>query len=187
MSSVWAIFSHLKEAAGGRAGLLITATAVLLAAWLALTTLGQYLRLRHIPGPRIAGISKAWMALSARGGRMHLDLYEAIETYGPGVPFTRIGPQDVTTKDPAFMRHMLSVHSPYQKSDWYNAMRFNPERDNILSIRDNELHTRYRAKLAPGVCTPCEQPYMWGCGGLMDIVHGPGYRATRAAHRPQHP
>jgi cytochrome P450 len=29
-------------------------------------------------------------------------------------------------------------------------MRFGPTRDNILSIRNNERHTLYRSKLAPG-------------------------------------
>jgi len=140
------------EAAGERANpaLLLTGTAVLLATWFIVSTFRLYFRLGHIPGPPLAGLSKWWLASAARGGRMHLDCYEAIVKYGGKGPFTRIGPEDVITDDPVFMRRMLNVHSPYQKSDWYQAMRFDPTRDNILSIRDDNLHTKYRAKLAPG-------------------------------------
>ncbi|KAK0644685.1 pisatin demethylase [Cercophora newfieldiana] len=114
------------------------------------STLRHYFRLRHIPGPPLVGFSKWWLASSARRGRMHLDLYEAIEKYGPDLPFTRVGPQDIITGDPVFLRQIVNTHSLYQRSDWYTAMRFDPTRDNILSLRDDEMHTKHRAKLAPG-------------------------------------
>lgn len=41
-----------------------------------------YRRLRHIPGPRTAGISKWWMLRNTLGGNMHLALKEACETHG---------------------------------------------------------------------------------------------------------
>jgi len=173
------------EAPSGRFGLVLAAFSLYLT-WLTASTLRQYFRLRHIRGPRIAGFSKIWLARSVLGGRMHLDLIEAIEKYGPDVPFTRIGPDEVTTRDPAFMRNMLRVQSEYQKSDWYNAMRFNPERDNILSIQDNELHTRYRAKLAPGV--RFSSPTQRHPERNTDIcqVHRKRHRTPRAPHQPQH-
>lgn len=39
-------------------------------------------RLRHIPGPRSAGISKWWMLRNTLGGSMHLALKMACDTYG---------------------------------------------------------------------------------------------------------
>lgn len=39
-------------------------------------------RLRHIPGPRSAGISKLWMLRNTLGGNMHLALKAACDTYG---------------------------------------------------------------------------------------------------------
>ncbi|KAK5654058.1 hypothetical protein OQA88_7736 [Cercophora sp. LCS_1] len=138
------------ETRSGRFSILATAVSIIYLAWLIAITLTQYFRLGHIPGPRLAGFSNLWLARSVLSGRMHLDLHDVILKYGPDVPFTRISPKEVTTRDSAFMRNMLRVQSEYQKSDWYNAMRFNPERDNILSIQDNELHSKYREKLAPG-------------------------------------
>jgi len=48
---------------------------------------------------------------------MHLDSYEASEKHAPNQPFTRVGPEEVITSDPVFVRHMLNFRSMYQKSD----------------------------------------------------------------------
>lgn len=63
----------------------------------------------------------------------------------------RIGPNDLLNDDPALMRRMLGVRSEYRRSDWYNGMRFNPSRDNVLSCRDEDEHTKLRSKMAAGV------------------------------------
>jgi hypothetical protein len=44
-----------------------------------------WFRLRHIPGPPFAGISKAWLLRKAIGGRFHLDTAEVCEKYGSGL------------------------------------------------------------------------------------------------------
>ena len=41
-----------------------------------------WLRLRHIPGPRFAGISELWLLQKTFGGRCHLDTAEACTKYG---------------------------------------------------------------------------------------------------------
>jgi hypothetical protein len=41
-----------------------------------------WLRLRHIPGPSFAGLSKFWLLRKALGGRFHLDTAEVCEKYG---------------------------------------------------------------------------------------------------------
>jgi hypothetical protein len=51
-------------------------------AWLILSCITQYFRLRHIPGPRGAGFSKWWLIGRITSGRTHLDYYEACEKYG---------------------------------------------------------------------------------------------------------
>lgn len=45
---------------------------------------------------------------------------------------------------------MSNVRSDYTRSDWYNSMRFNPSKDNVVSMRDDDLHNKLRAKLAAG-------------------------------------
>ncbi|KAJ3945074.1 uncharacterized protein N0V96_005097 [Colletotrichum fioriniae] len=48
------------------------------------------------------------------------------------------------------MRRMLGVRSEYRRSDWYDGMRFNPSRDNVLSCRDEDEHAKLRSKMAAG-------------------------------------
>lgn len=63
----------------------------------------------------------------------------------------RVGPNDLVTSDPAVMKRMLAVRSPYTRSEWYIGVRFDPVRDNISSIRDETRHTELRAMMAAGV------------------------------------
>jgi hypothetical protein len=49
------------------------------------------------------------------------------------------------------MRRMLAVRSPYRRSDWYIGMRFDPTRDNIESVMDDDRHTKLRSMMAAGV------------------------------------
>ncbi|PFH61477.1 hypothetical protein XA68_17308 [Ophiocordyceps unilateralis] len=115
--------------------------------WRAWSTLRQYWRLRHVPGPRTAAFSKWWLLRAVAGGRTHLDLYEACQKYGS---VTRVGPKDLVTSDPELMRRMLHVRTTYKRSDWYDGMRLDPSKDNVLSQRDDELHSKLRFKMAAG-------------------------------------
>ena len=49
------------------------------------------------------------------------------------------------------MRRMSAVRSAYRRSEWYVGLRFNPVRDNIVSLRDEEQHNTLRLKMAAGV------------------------------------
>lgn len=53
-----------------------------IAAWFAASTYYQYLRLKHVPGPKSAGFSRWWFLRATLSGRTHLDLYEVCEKYG---------------------------------------------------------------------------------------------------------
>lgn len=66
------------------------------------------------------------------------------------------------TDDPEFIKRQWAVRSKYQKSEWYDAIRFDPSRDNIISMRDDELHNVLRAKMAAGVsrCVPNTIPVL---------------------------
>ncbi|RXG49750.1 hypothetical protein VDGE_00407 [Verticillium dahliae] len=104
-------------------------------------------RLRHIPGPRWAAFSKWWMLRNTLSGKMHLALKRACDEYGPVV---RIGPNDLVTNDSEILRRMWAVRSPYRKGDFYDAIRLDPTRDNIISMRDDHAHNELRAKVAIG-------------------------------------
>ena len=68
----------------------------------------------------------------------------------PG-PLVRIGPNKLLSNDPDVVRLLWAVRSPYKKGSFYEAVRFNPERDNIISMRDDAAHAELRAKMASGV------------------------------------
>ncbi|KAL0769401.1 hypothetical protein CaCOL14_008709 [Colletotrichum acutatum] len=104
-------------------------------------------RLRHIPGPPGAALSKWWMLRNTLGGQMHLALKRACDDYGPVV---RIGPNDLVTNDSEILRRMWAVRSPYRKGAFYEAVRFDPTRDNLISMRDDHEHNELRAKMAIG-------------------------------------
>lgn len=66
----------------------------------------------------------------------------------------RVGPNYLVTSDPELMKRILNVRTPYKRSDWYDGMRLDPSKDNVLSQRDDEEHGRLRSKMAAGVCLP---------------------------------
>ncbi|KAF9872377.1 cytochrome P450 [Colletotrichum karsti] len=119
----------------------------LLVLYVVASTIRQYARLRHVRGPPSAGFSKWWLVRTVYGGRQHLDFYEAFLKYGPLV---RVGPNDLMTSDPDLMKRMLGVRTTYKRSQWYDAMRLDPGKDNVLSMRDNDMHARLRSQMAAG-------------------------------------
>ncbi|RDW65159.1 hypothetical protein BP5796_09851 [Coleophoma crateriformis] len=118
-----------------------------LVGYTAVSRIRTWLRLRHIPGPSFAGFSRFWLLRKALGGRFHLDTAEACEKFGPIV---RIGPTELVTNDPDVLRRMSAVRSSYQRSEWYDGVRLEPEYDSMISERDEERHNALRSKLAVG-------------------------------------
>ncbi|KAK5651583.1 hypothetical protein OQA88_11856 [Cercophora sp. LCS_1] len=104
-------------------------------------------RLSHVPGPFWAGFSKYWMVKEALKGRQPISFEETIKRYGT---IARVGPNELITDDPELLRKTMAVRSPYKRGPWYTAMRFDPERDNLFTMRDEDAHSKLRAKMAFG-------------------------------------
>ena len=68
-------------------------------------------------------------------------------------PLVRVGPNTLVTNDPDVLRRMWAVRSQYKKSDWYDAVRWDPSRDNLINMKDDEQHATLRNKMAAGVST----------------------------------
>ena len=146
--------------------ILLSATGLIL-----LRKFQSWYRLRHFKGPFIASLTRLWLVRCITGGRMHLDFQEVNQKYGMcGYVMTamekisrpmeltkhlgtlaRVGPNDLITSDPAMMRRMSAVRSTYRRSEWYIGVRFNPGRDNIVSVRDEDQHNKLRSMMAAGV------------------------------------
>ncbi|KAE9376093.1 pisatin demethylase [Stipitochalara longipes BDJ] len=110
-------------------------------------TFRSWYRLRHFKGPLLATLSRVWLVRVISGGRMHLDFLEVNRKYGT---LARVGPNDLITSDPALIKRMSAIRSPYRRSNFYVGLRFNPSRDNIVSARDEEKHNELRTKMAAG-------------------------------------
>ncbi|KAF2734130.1 cytochrome P450 [Polyplosphaeria fusca] len=129
-----------------RATAVLTVLAAVLLAQLARVGLSWY-RLSHVPGPFWAAFSKWWMVRESLKGRQPTAIKQVTDTYGS---LARIGPNELVTDDPDVLRRINAVRSAYTRGPWYNAMKFEPGRDNLFSMRDDAAHTRLRNRMAAG-------------------------------------
>ena len=126
---------------------LLVAAGFTLALLMIINAIRSYNRLSHIPGPPLAAFSRLWLLSGLLGVRNHLNLHEANQKYGS---LARIGPNHLTTSDPELVRRMSAPRSSYRRSSWFQAFRFKPGTDNVLSERQEEKHERLRRKMAAG-------------------------------------
>ncbi|KAL9113883.1 MAG: hypothetical protein Q9227_002017 [Pyrenula ochraceoflavens] len=63
----------------------------------------------------------------------------------------RIGPDHLASGDPDIIRQIWAVRSSWTRGPFYEASRFDPSRDNIISLRDDAAHNRLRTMMAAGV------------------------------------
>ncbi|KAH8891802.1 cytochrome P450 [Thozetella sp. PMI_491] len=110
-----------------------------------LYTLWSWYRLRHIPGPRLAGCSYFWVALNAISGNNY-EAYLDLRKYGSLV---RTGPNFLVTDDPDVLRTIAGSHSNYRRDTWYSAGRMTTL-DTMISILDTPRHDAIKAKTARG-------------------------------------
>ncbi|KAK3389845.1 cytochrome P450 [Podospora didyma] len=103
-----------------------------------------WIRLRHVPGPPLAGWSPLWMIRKLLGGRANEELHRVSELYGPLV---RIGPNDLLCTDPDTLRRIAGARSLYTKGAFYESGRIIPGYDNVVSQRDEAKHKTLRAKM----------------------------------------
>lgn len=132
-----------------------------------------YNALAEFKGPWLAGWSRLWLLRANSSGRMHEFYKDVNDKFGKSVTdrciqtairrlnidsqqgsTARIGPSYLLTSDPVLIRRMNSVRSPYARAKFYNALRIHPQRDNIVSVRDEQLHDELRYKMAAGVSLP---------------------------------
>ncbi|KNG49861.1 cytochrome p450 [Stemphylium lycopersici] len=129
-----------------RISLTIVASIAIVLAYIAHTA-WQWYRLSHIPGPFAASLSSFWMVRHSLKGTLPFKTKEAIDKYGPLI---RVGPNELLTSDTEIVRRTTAVRSAYTRGPWYDAMKFEPGRDNLFSQRDPAAHAKLRAKMAPG-------------------------------------
>jgi hypothetical protein len=119
-------------------------------------------RLSHVPGPLSASLWKGWMLRHTLSGRMNLELKKVCDQYGElPAPFeaaangtgslARVGPNELVTCDPDILRRVWVVRSQYRRGAFFEAVKLDPTRDNLISLRDDAAHAELKAKMAMGV------------------------------------
>ncbi|KAF3010136.1 hypothetical protein E8E14_004761 [Neopestalotiopsis sp. 37M] len=128
---------------------IVVLSAVLGVLYRVVLTYNEWQQLRHIPGPFLARFTRFWLVRHILGGVYIDKLVELHEKYGPVVV---LAPDFVSLSDPAEIKAIGGVRSPWGRSMNYQAFRFSPGPggDSVLSMRDDRLHARMRAKLMPG-------------------------------------
>ncbi|KAI1774065.1 cytochrome P450 [Hypoxylon cercidicola] len=92
-------------------------------------------RLRHFPGPRLAGITKFWHVWKCRTGQNHLVLEKLYRQYGP---FIRTGPEELTVVDPEVLLTVNAARSRCTKSPWYDFLHPQSAINTTRNIKDHD-------------------------------------------------
>lgn len=97
-------------------------------------------------------------------------------------PLARIGPNHLLTSDPITTQKILGVRSKYTRGPWYDSLRIDPHRTNLVTERDSRRHNDLRQRLSFGVINPFS--YAFISGQLTYItVHRQRCRRSRKLYR----
>ncbi|KAK4156004.1 cytochrome P450 [Chaetomidium leptoderma] len=103
-------------------------------------------RLRHIPGPALAGWTSLWLTRRYLKGTFCQDVPALVDRYGPVV---RVAPDKIVCTDITTMYRISGVRSDYKKSEWYTISRVSRDGDHILSLIDPELRKERKKYIMP--------------------------------------
>ncbi|GFG26524.1 pisatin demethylase [Aspergillus udagawae] len=104
-------------------------------------------RLSHIPGPFFASFSNLWLAWHAHRGTLPWAIKDVTDKYGP---LARVGLNVAVNANPESVVKVLQPRSGFIRALDYQAARFRPGSDNILSMRDEMAHKILKSKTAAG-------------------------------------
>ena len=96
-------------------------------------------RLRHFPGPWLAGATKFWHVYQCRDGRNHLLLERLRHQYGPII---RTGPEELTVIDPEVPNAVDGPGNDCSKAVWYDFLLPEIALNTTRSKRDHDVRRR---------------------------------------------
>ncbi|KAG8160898.1 hypothetical protein KVR01_009162 [Diaporthe batatas] len=121
----------------------VVATILLL--YYCISNLYSWRRLRHVPGPFMAGVTSLWeMSVTATGQEPWV-YNKLAKKHGHLV---RISPNTILTDDPEVLRKISGVRKSYVKDAFYSATLKHPDHDTMFSTIDTPLHDEMKARLA---------------------------------------
>lgn len=126
---------------------LLYAAAAALGTYYITSTFYQWYRLRHVPGPFLAGFSYLWLLFVAPSGREPYVYWDLANKHGHLV---RTGPNVVITDDPEVLRRTGATRGSsgrYGKDGFYLAVLQHPDHKNMFATMDVAAHDEKKAKL----------------------------------------
>ncbi|KAH7236613.1 cytochrome P450 [Fusarium tricinctum] len=129
-------------------GLLTVPASLVVAYYLAALFYSLFLSpLRRIPGPLLARMTRWWEYRVVKKGKSNQEYIRLHKKYGPVV---RVGPNRYSLSQPKDVKKVYELGGKYVKTDYYNPL-LNPvvEKQNIFTIKDNNLHKERRRKISP--------------------------------------
>ena len=66
-------------------------------------------------------------------------------------PLVRVGPNHLLTDDPDTTIKLLAARSPYVRGGWYDSLRLDPHRPNLVAESDPQKHNALRHQMSAGV------------------------------------
>ncbi|KAL8769420.1 MAG: hypothetical protein Q9209_004648 [Squamulea sp. 1 TL-2023] len=113
--------------------------------------LQPFFHLYGIPGPWWAPYTRAWLFMTLASEDSPSRYIAVNDKYGP---LARIGPNHLITNDPETFRKILMPRSKYERGPWFDSLRLNPNRANLITERNASRHNTLRSQMAPGVLVP---------------------------------
>ncbi|KAF2735899.1 cytochrome P450, partial [Polyplosphaeria fusca] len=108
--------------------------------------------LASIPGPKLAAITRLWLAFYARRGKNNIFLPALHKQYGPIV---RISPNEVLICSEEAVRACYHAGSTFTKGEWYqvcsapDSRRKGDDRFDLLTEKDKERYRLQRRAIGP--------------------------------------
>ncbi|KAK3900014.1 cytochrome P450 [Staphylotrichum tortipilum] len=107
----------------------------------------RWRRLRHVPGPPLAGWTSLWLtrAYMTHGWAEHYTQLAA--KYGPVV---RVAPNKVVVNDVETLYRISSVRSEYGKDDWYRSLKIFNDGHHIVTLMTPDERRERKKAIGPG-------------------------------------
>ncbi|TGO49558.1 hypothetical protein BOTNAR_0427g00040 [Botryotinia narcissicola] len=107
----------------------------------------RFYHLRQFPGPSLGAYSRLWLLKAMRSEQSAEWFQEVNNKYGS---IARIGPNLLVTSDPDTWRKVLGIRSNYERGSWFDCLRIDPHRANLITERDRSKHNALRYQMASG-------------------------------------
>ncbi|KAL8848824.1 MAG: hypothetical protein Q9221_006163 [Calogaya cf. arnoldii] len=106
-----------------------------------------YRHLKGVPGPWFAPFSRAWLFITLASEDSPNRYVAVNDRFGP---LARVGPNHLLTNDPETFRKILVARSRYERGPWFDSLRLDPKRANLITEKNISQHNKLRSQMAPG-------------------------------------